>query len=409
MSDPPKKKRKFVVLKRRPQNTVEVETIKSATPELPTDANDETDDIYDLSAHITEIKTTTVEIKADPVPIVKPDPMKDTKTATKKHSRNTRSNSKTVIDLDAEDTPDDANDNDKDDDDDILASDSDMDPDRELQEALARARRLREEKEHAQALLNVQEAVEPDVSVTLPEETPKKPKKPKAYRGEKVCFRLAFPSVEGHSWPSVIFTTRSLVPFHEIEEKLITILHQRCQEDELYPPPDHVLEEFIFVLRGSRIFRNSTCQTMGISTRDAESCPEVQWLNAEDAEKFRKRSLMEDDEEEEVVESQFDEDDGFDDSLADVSVDLGEPVVDEPAEPEEEEIELTMAGRDKKQVTVRVGISRQFIKLAEHYAKEMNVSPASVQLFFDGDKIDLNSRVEQADVEDEDMLEVRLV
>lgn len=145
---------------------------------------------------------------------------------------------------------------------------------------------------------------------------------------------------------------------------------------------------------------------MGIFTRDPATCPEVQWLNAEDAEKFRKRSLMEDDDDELVP--QLDHDDGLD-SLADVSVNLGEPAAAEPEEPDEEDIELTMAGKDKKPVTVRVGLSRQFIKLAEHYAKEMNVPATSVQLYFDGDKIDLNSTIEQADVEDEDMLEVRLV
>jgi hypothetical protein len=395
---PPKKKRKFVVLKRRPVTDTEVETVESATPDV---LNDDTD-IYDLSAHITEVRPAAVEMKVD---AVKPEPVQEKKTLKKAtHSRNTRSNSKStpqdVVDLDAEETPDDTPD------DNLLSSDSDMDPDRELQEALARARRLKEEKEHAEALLSVKEQTkEPQYSPPV-EETPRKMKKPKAYRGEKVCFRLTFPVIEGHSWPSVIFTTRSLVPFHEIQEKLTFILHQRCQEDELYAPPDHVLDEFIFVLRGSRIFRNSTCQTMGISTRDPATCPEVQWLNAEDAEKFRKRSLMEDDDDELVP--QLDHDDGLD-SLADVSVNLGEPAAAEPEEPDEEDIELTMAGKDKKPVTVRVGISRQFIKLAEHYAKEMNVPATSVQLYFDGDKIDLNSTIEQADVEDEDMLEVRLV
>ncbi|KAG5354805.1 hypothetical protein CJU89_6599 [Yarrowia sp. B02] len=375
MEDPPKKKRKFVVLKRRQ------DVLPSASPETPND------DIYDQSAHIT-VKPVSVEIKADPVVEVVKETVKQSVKEAKPRTRATRSKSQQeVVELD-DDTPEDVD------------SDSDIDPDKELQEALARARRLKEEKEQAEALLRAEnEVLAAEEAVPEPVvEEPIKRKKPKVYRGEKVCFRLSFPAVDGHKWKSVIFTTRSLIPFHEIQEKLTQILYQRCAEDDVYPPPEHELEQYILVLRGSRIFRNSTCQTMGITTRDENNCPEVQWLNKEDAEKFKKRGM----EEEEVVEEYDDVD------VGDVSI-SPEPVEEEPEEPEEEELELRMTGKDKKTIAVRVGISRQFVKLAEHYAREQNVPAASVQLYFDGDLIDLSSRIEDADVEDEDMLEVRLV
>ncbi|KAG5355385.1 hypothetical protein CJU90_4432 [Yarrowia sp. C11] len=389
MEDQVPKKRKFVVLSRRPDS-------------VPLDDfsfNDDTD-IYDLSAHISEVKP-VVEIKLDREP-VKEEVVPETPQKKPKATR-TRSKTQDVVDLDAKESSPELVEISEtkvgDSDDDIL--DLDIDPDKELELAMERARKERDNQTRIrEGLSPTKKSAAPEYSPPVEETPRKKSNKPKVYRGEKVCFRLAFPVIGGHTWPSVIFTTRSLVPFHEIQEKLIMILHQRCEEDEIYPPAEHELEEFIFVLRGSRIFRNSTCQTMGISTRDPSSCPEVQWLNKEDANKFRNR--MEDEEEEVVEQLGEDEDDGFED----VSVQLSEP---EPEEPEEEEIELTMTGKDKKPVTVRVGMSRQFIKLAEHYAKEKNVDLASVQFYFDGDKIDLNSTVEDADVEDEDMLEVRLV
>lgn len=378
MSSPPVKKRKFVVLKRRPQISEPVAS--DSTPEAIND------DIYDLSAHIKEVKHT--EVKPDPVP-APPSPKAKVENATpKKPTRATRSNSKpALIELDSEE--DDAA---------VVEdeSDDDIDPDVELQQALARARKLREEKETAERLLK---AAEEEKEETIEEATPvKKKKKEKTYRGEKVCFSLAFPKIEDKSWNPVLFITRSLIPFYEIQEKLTQLLHQRCAEDDIYPPPEHVLDEFIFTFRGSRIFRNSTCSTMGITTRDPQNCPEVQWLNKEDAEKFRLRSSNGGDSDSEIEEMV--------EELDDVEEDIEEEP--EPEEPEEEDMELSMTGKDKKPVVVRVGLTREFRKLAEHYAKEKGVAVGTVELWFDGEKIDLKKRVEELDVEDEDMLEVRL-
>ncbi|SCW02285.1 LAFE_0F03070g1_1 [Lachancea fermentati] len=80
---------------------------------------------------------------------------------------------------------------------------------------------------------------------------------------------------------------------------------------------------------------------------------------------------------------------------------------DEEENTENDVIRVALLGQDNKKVHVNVRGTTKFSKIAEHYKQTKGLSSASkLRLIFDNEPLDLDGNVMDADMEDEDIIEV---
>lgn len=401
---PVAKKRKLVILRRNPVKAAPVASVEIS------DSEDETD-LYDFSAHTTTTSATVVEpqTEEDAIPVAKVEKVakKEPIRAKSERTRSTASSGSVVdgaIELSSE-AENDMSQN-------LDSSDSDSDSEEHLRQAVQLVMQRRKDEllaqktakmlqgEEVQEVVDMEPVAREELDAVAYERPKKKDKKDKGYR---LMIEMALPVIDGHRFDTMKLETRSRQKFRNIEEKVIPHLLNMCTENNLYPPAPHNIEKYIMVYNGVQIFPSTFPESLHMASTET-SHPLVIWLNETDAQDFRDKKLRF------LANGKELRDQGEDEvSVAD------KPASDQPqgesgSPNDEEELDITLSGKGDRKTTVTVSVNKKLRELANYFAKKYELpDTTTVELYFDGDKVDLDSTVQDADIEDEDMLEVRLV